>query len=162
MGPPCVPEEVWHLCEPAMTIIPNFLLTGILATILGILTLIWAAAFVHRKRGGLVLILLSVALLLFGGGIFPPIIGIVAGVVATRIHAPVKREPTRLTAFLATLWPWSLVAFLTWLFGQFVAGYFFNEFMIRSGFFNPIMILVLMALAIASAFAYDVQEDYGD
>ena len=30
IGPPCVPEEVWNACEPAMTIIPNFLITGIL------------------------------------------------------------------------------------------------------------------------------------
>jgi len=25
-GPPCVPEEIWHACEPAMSIIPNFIL----------------------------------------------------------------------------------------------------------------------------------------
>lgn len=31
MGPPCVPEEIWNACEPAMTLIPNFLVTGILA-----------------------------------------------------------------------------------------------------------------------------------
>ena len=24
MGPPCVPEEIWNGCEPAMTILPNF------------------------------------------------------------------------------------------------------------------------------------------
>jgi hypothetical protein len=67
MGPPCNPEEVWHACEPAMTIIPNFLVTGILAVIIGIATMVWAAFFVHRRRGGLVLILLSIALLLVGG-----------------------------------------------------------------------------------------------
>ena len=42
IGPPCVPEEVWHLCEPAMTVIPSFLITGIVATVLGIITMIWA------------------------------------------------------------------------------------------------------------------------
>ena len=31
MGPPCQPEAVWHNCEPALTILPNFLVTGILA-----------------------------------------------------------------------------------------------------------------------------------
>lgn len=67
MGPLCVPEEVWHACEPAMTILPNYLVTGILATILGIVTMIWAAGFVYKKRGWLVLLLLCLALLLFGG-----------------------------------------------------------------------------------------------
>ena len=42
MGPPCVPEEVWNACEPAMTIIPNFLITGILAVIIGLFVLIWS------------------------------------------------------------------------------------------------------------------------
>ena len=77
IGPPCQPDQVWNACEPAMTILPNFLITGILAILIGILTLIWAAAFVHKKRGGLVLIGLSILMLLFGGGIFPPLIGLI-------------------------------------------------------------------------------------
>jgi hypothetical protein len=35
--PPCDPEKVWNLCEPAMTVVPSFLVTGILATIVGII-----------------------------------------------------------------------------------------------------------------------------
>lgn len=31
IGPPCQPEEVGHACFPAMTLVPNFLVTGILA-----------------------------------------------------------------------------------------------------------------------------------
>jgi hypothetical protein len=90
MGPPCDPDQVWHGCEPAMTVVPSFLVTGILAVIVGIVAMIWAAFFVHRKRGGLILILLSIVLLLVGGGIFPPIIGIIAGAVGTRINAPIN------------------------------------------------------------------------
>jgi hypothetical protein len=97
MGPPCQPEEVWHACEPAMSVIPNYLVTGILDTIVGLAVIAWSAAFVHRKHGGLVLILLSIALLLVGGGLFPPLIGVVAGVIGTRINAPIQRQPTRLT-----------------------------------------------------------------
>lgn len=44
MGPPCEPEKVWNACEPAMTVIPNFFVTGILATVIGLITMIWAAA----------------------------------------------------------------------------------------------------------------------
>jgi len=71
--------------EPAMTIVPNFLLTGILAIILGIIVTVWAAAFIERKNGGLILILLSIIMLLLGGGIIPPIIGIIGGIIGTRI-----------------------------------------------------------------------------
>lgn len=156
MGPPCEPEQVWHGCEPAMTVVPSFLITGILAIVVGLVTMVWAGFFVHRKRGGLVLIMLSILLLLVGGGLFPPVIGIVAGVVGTRINAPVNRQPTRLTRLLARVWPWSLVAFFGWVSGQFVIGYFFNDFLMNSGFLIPLMILGLMALAIASASARDV------
>jgi MFS family permease len=158
MGPPCDPEKIWNLCEPAMTIIPSFLISGIVATLLGIITMIWAAAFIHKKHGGLVLMLLSIALLLTGGGLFPPVIGLVAGVIATRINAPLNKEPTPLSSFLAKLWPWPFVAFFVWVFGQFVIGYFFNELLMQSGFLAPLLIIGLMILAIASAFAYDIQK----
>jgi hypothetical protein len=71
--------------EPAMTIIPSFLVSGILTIIVGVLVAVWAAKFVHRKNGGLVLILLSIILLLVGGGLFPPVFGVVAGFIGTRI-----------------------------------------------------------------------------
>ena len=71
--------------EPAMTLLPNFLLTGIFAIIIGIIVTIWAAAFIGRKNGGLVLILLSIIMLLVGGGIIPPLFGVLAGVIGTRI-----------------------------------------------------------------------------
>ncbi|HDP36314.1 MAG TPA: hypothetical protein ENN27_00375 [Candidatus Atribacteria bacterium] len=44
--------------EPAMTIIPNFLITGVLAIIVSLSIMVWAVAFVQRKNGGLILILL--------------------------------------------------------------------------------------------------------
>lgn len=157
MGPPCDPETVWHLCEPAMTVIPNFLVTGIIAVLLGLITMGWSAFFIHRKRGGLVLILLSIALLLTGGGLFPPVIGIIAGVIASKINTPITRSPSRVSGFLAKLWPWSLAAFYIWVFGQFLIGYLANNFLMSLGYVAPLMILGLMALAIVSGFGYDVQ-----
>jgi hypothetical protein len=166
MGPPCDPEEIWNLCEPAMTVIPSFLVTGIVATLIGILTIIWAAAFIHRRNGGPVLILLSIALLLTGGGLFPPLIGIASGVVATRINKPSKRPPERtpggITRALARLWPWPLVAFFVWLFGQFPIGYFFNDFLMESGAIIPLLIISLMVLAIISGCARDAHTQAGE
>jgi hypothetical protein len=72
--------------EPAMTIIPNLLVTGILTIIVGALLAVWAAKFISRKHGGLVLILLTIVLLLVGGGIVPPLFGIAAGVIATVLN----------------------------------------------------------------------------
>jgi len=77
--------------EPAMTIVPNFLVSGVLTIIFGLLVAIWAAKFVQRKNGGLVLILLSIIMLLVGGGLIPPIFGVIAGIIGTRIkHSATK------------------------------------------------------------------------
>jgi len=48
-----------------------------------------------------------------------------------------------------------------WVFGQFIIGYFFNDWLLRSDFLIPLLILGLMGLSIASGFAYDAQEQAG-
>jgi hypothetical protein len=71
--------------EPALTIVPNFLYTGILSIIIGVLVTIWAVLYIRKKNGGLILILLSIIMLLLGGGIIPPIIGVIGGIIGTQI-----------------------------------------------------------------------------
>lgn len=157
MGPPCQPEAVWNACEPALTILPNFLITGILAILIGAIVLVWVLAFLRRKGGGLVLIGLSVLMLLFGGGIFPPVIGILAGAVGSRINAPVDKPRRPVGRFLATLWPWPLAILSFWLVAQWVVGAVFNDFMVKYGLVTPILILGLLALTVAVAPARDRQ-----
>ena len=106
--------------EPAMTIVPNLLVTGILAILVSLIYLVWATRFVQRKHGGLVLILLSIVMLLVGGGIFPP------------DHRHLHRRPrdqdqyavdqwrtqpaVGLRPFLGKVWPWSfVVCVIGWL-----------------------------------------------
>ena len=72
--------------EPAMTIVPNFIVTGVLAIIFGLLVATWAGIYVERKNGGILLILLSIVMLLVGGGIVPPFFGIVAGIIGALVN----------------------------------------------------------------------------
>ena len=161
MGAPCMPEEVWNLCEPAMTVIPSFLVTGILAIIAGLLVLVWAAGFVQRKGGSLVLILLSIGLLLFGGGLFPPLIGIIGSVVGGKIHSPLtwwrSRSCSAAVRILAWLWPWALIIYLVWVVGQWVVGYFFNDWLMRNGFLIFLLVLGPLVLSVFAALAHDAQ-----
>lgn len=94
--------------EPAMTIVPNLLVTGILAVIAAVAVGVWSLGFVERRNGGLVLILLSVLLLLVGGGFGPPLIGVIIGIGATRIGAPSGRRPGRVFRALGGAWAWIL------------------------------------------------------
>lgn len=148
--------------EPAMTVIPNLFITGILTILFSLALLIWALLFVQRKNGGLVMIFLSFMMLLVGGGIFPPILGILVGIVATRIHAPARVKGfDGFRRFLAKLWPWSyitcLIAWLAMFPGLAFLGYFWG---VNDS--TVILALLLVALgvsilAVFSGFAYDAQ-----
>jgi hypothetical protein len=151
--------------EPAMTIIPNLLITGILAILCSLAFLAWVTLFIHKKNGGLVLILLSFVLLLVGGGFGPPLLGTILGVTATRINAPLTWWRTHLPAglkrFLGALWPWSFaVCLIAWLYmfpGSILLDYFLgvgNEMTI------PIAALLAfgsLLLTIVAGFASDSQ-----
>ena len=85
--------------ERALTIIPNFLLTGILAAIFGIIVVVWASFFVERKYGASILFLLTITLFLVGGGFAPIFVSILAVAAATKISKPLnwwrERFPAR-------------------------------------------------------------------
>jgi hypothetical protein len=72
--------------EPAMTLIPSLSVSGIVTVITGVAITIWAATRIHSKNGGLVLILLSMIMLLVGGGLIPPALGVVAGIIGARVR----------------------------------------------------------------------------
>ena len=120
--------------EPAMTIIPNLLVAGILTILCSLAFLAWATLFIQRKNGGLVLILLSILMLLVGGGFAPPILGIVLGAAATRIRTPFSWFRAHLSPGLHSLarklWPGAYIACIAaWLLlfpGTSILAYFFG------------------------------------
>lgn len=97
--------------EPALTIIPNLLVTGILAILVSLALLAWVTLFVQRKHGGVVMIVLSFVLLLVGGGLFPPVLAMLIGAVWTGTSALLARRRVRpsggIRRILGKLWPWS-------------------------------------------------------
>ena len=116
-----------HGGEGAFTILPTFLLTGILAITVGIAMIIWSVWFIDKKHGPLVFFLLNLLLFLFGGGIGAPVlIYPTAGIAATLIHKPLKRWqrilPVRIRPVLAKLWPYTLtIAVISMLVGLYIA-----------------------------------------
>jgi len=161
-GPQCQPEKVWHACEPAMTLIPDFFWAGILAMMVGLIALIWAVAFVQRRNGRVILVLLSIAQLLVGGGLIPPLIGIAAGVVGTRINTPFPWWRAHLAGktlgFLATVWPWSLAVFVVWTSMLYPVGYFYGDFLMKNGYLILPLVLGPLLLTIPAAFARDIRQ----
>ncbi len=94
--------------DPGITLVPNMLVTGVLAIIVSLGIIVWSAWFVGRRGGGFVLMLLNVALLLVGGGVGPIVVGLLAGAAGTGIRSPYKgwrRLPAGLLRVMAALWP---------------------------------------------------------
>lgn len=151
--------------EPAMTIVPNLLVTGSLSIFVSLAVVVWAA-FVRNKNSGRILLLLSVVMLLVGGGFGPPIIGILAGVAGIGIGAPLtwwrKRLSANVRRFLAALWPWIFaIAVINGVFlviGSVILVYFFNlnnpDLFTNSFFFS----IILLLLTIFTGRAYDAQK----
>lgn len=106
--------------EPAMTILPDLRLTGILAIGISLLFAGWAIFGAERKQHGLGLMLLGIPMLLFGGGIFPPVLGALIGAAAAATASAAQRpaaSPVRgLRRWAGRAWPWIFAACCTaWL-----------------------------------------------
>jgi hypothetical protein len=169
-------HQMWYYgTEEAFTIIPNFLVTGILAMTVGLAVIIWSVGFVDRKRGSAVFGLLFILLFLVGGGIAQVVFFIPTWAVATRINKPLtwwrKVLPERVRWVLTKLWPYTLtIATLSFLIGLFIAITGFVPGVNKS---NPERILAIcwsfifggglgmMLLTFVTGFAHDIQETKG-
>lgn len=96
-----------HSGEPAMSLLPNLLLSGILSILLSLALMAWSVWGIQRRGAGWVLLLLSILLLLVGGGFGPPLLGLLLSLTALRAHQggrPNRLVPAALR-FAGRLWP---------------------------------------------------------
>jgi hypothetical protein len=152
IGPPCRPEAVWHACFPAMTLIPNLVVTGIAAVIAGTTLMLWALFFVLHRYSGWILGTLSILLLLVGGGFVPVFIGMATAVTAGKLGSPVRPGGAG-WKFFSMLWPWPLVLMALWLPGSWLLGHFFGGTMLAAaGLLFLVFDIGLPVLAAVSGF----------
>ena len=166
-------QQMWiHGTEEAFTVVPNFLLTGILAISVSIAIMIWSVGFVHKKHGPTVFLLLFLLLFLTGGGIGQIVFFIPTWLASTRINSPLtwwrKVLPEKTRQVLATLWPFSLSAVLI----CFLIALEIAIFGYVPGTENPdtalaicwsflLVAWILLLFSFVSGFAYDIQHSTG-
>jgi hypothetical protein len=114
-APPAVVFESWpHVDafdplngEPAMSVVPNLAISGLLS--IAVALLLGLTAFrADRAYVGARLIGLSLLLLLIGGGFGPPLLGALMGLLALRMNSATSRQPGSLSLVLARTFPWPL------------------------------------------------------
>jgi hypothetical protein len=106
--------------EGAITIIPNFLLTGIMVLITSIAIIIWAAKHIDQKNGAKYLLILFILLTLFGGGLGHIILFLPTWAYTTRINKSLnwwsKILTGKLRKFLSYFWlPSLLLTSIFWI-----------------------------------------------
>jgi hypothetical protein len=155
--------------ETALTVLPNFLVTGILAMIFGILVMIWSIKFIAKKYGAGILFLLGVTLFLFGGGFAPIFTTIIASLTATCINKPLRFWravlPNGIRNFLGKIWLAVLVIFvfifvvavITAIFGWPMTVFFDDETALRHLYSLGYLMVGLMLFSSLTGFAHDIQ-----
>lgn len=161
-------QRMWpHGSEYAFTLIPNFLMTGLAAMLIGLAIVVWSIGFVHKKNGPAVLLILFVLLLLAGGGVAQVLFFPWICLVSTQINAPLtwwrKHLSPRVQGPLGKMWIWCLViisALLVFALVIAVTGFI-------PGLNDPDTVLMTMGLCLLvvmaglpltfiSGFAYDI------
>jgi hypothetical protein len=107
-------QRFWPLGgEPAFTLIPNFLITGIASIVVGVAIVIWSIWFLPTRHGRTVFLGLFILSFLVGGGIGQVAFFIPAWAFATRMGKPLawwrKVLPRSTWPFLSRLWIVALV-----------------------------------------------------
>lgn len=151
--------------EPAMTVIPNLLASGVITMVLSVALFVWMIRFVARRRSASVIASLSIALLFAGGGFGPPVLGLILAGAALGANSPLpwwrKRCPPAGRRILAGAWsPLFAACIAAWfamLVGVPAMAYFF-------GIDSDALLLAVLAtavtllsLALVSSFAKDAE-----
>lgn len=107
-------QRFWPLgTEEAFTLIPNFLISGLLSMILGLTIIAWSLWFLPTRRGPTIFLGLFVLLFLVGGGIGQLAFFLPAWAFARQMNAPLtwwrQALPRRTWPFLSRLWIVTLI-----------------------------------------------------
>jgi deazaflavin-dependent oxidoreductase (nitroreductase family) len=147
--------------EPAMTLVPNLVVTGILSMAASTAVAVWALAFLDRPNSGRGLVGLSVVMLLVGGGFGPPLLGMLAGLVAGAAHSRsvFGSRHGRAVKALAATWPvlfWLCLADAAFLvLGSLIAGVVLNVDISDAFVYGLFLAVVGVPLAALAGMAHD-------
>lgn len=91
--------------EPAMTLIPDLRIAGVVSVVTALALGWWAVRARPHRRDGWVLLGLSALLLVVGGGFGPPLVGLVLAIGLLRADPRTRpRKPGRVRHALASAW----------------------------------------------------------
>ena len=102
-----------HGTEAAITVVRNFLITGILAVLVGLVIIVWSLRYLQKKNGVTIFLALLILLTLVGGGIGHIVLFVPTFAFARQINRSLdfwqQELPERLRKKLSALWIYGLI-----------------------------------------------------
>jgi len=82
-------QQIWkYASEPALTLIPDMRITGVLAAVLGFFVVWWSLTRIADRSGGVLFLISALCLFFVGGGIAPITLTLLSFLAASRIRSP--------------------------------------------------------------------------
>lgn len=160
--------QMWHYgTEEAFTLIPNFLITGMITVCISLALAVWSVGFIHTKHGRKIFLLLCFLSLLTGGGIGQLLFFMTVWAFSTRMDKSLSRWARILSgAFGRAIGKWwlyfftlSALSFLTALFiaiTGIIPGITDSEIIINIDWTLLLFSLVMICCSYISGFARDL------
>lgn len=167
-------EGPWLVSIGALTLIPNYLATGMAAMFIGLCVLVWTVGFIHTKHGATVFLILSMALFLVGGGVMQVLFFLIAWGVAIQIRQPLTwwrtALPETMKKQLAKGWRLNFAAGYVFFFAAIAIwlvltppGAEYKDPVSQSVLWASLLVsLVFQVLTIVSGFARDILRQEGE
>lgn len=157
------PDKIWHAGFPAFSIIPDFLITGIITVLISIVIVVFANLLIESnyfKFSPLLFILLF----LFGGGFVPPFIGIISSTyyVIKRKSNMNNKQPSFLSKLFAKSWIYLISVLIVWFPSSWIVGWIFPAFRLQISSVTFIMfdIILPISIMIAANFNFRIVDRY--
>jgi len=145
--------------EPALTIVPTYLISGILTIFLGLIIMLWSLKMINYKFGSLGLFSLSIILFLVGGGFGPFTTLIFASISSSMINSKFywwKRNiPLGIRTLLGKLCPWFTILFILWIPVEIILGICFRLGYPYPGYIFAYLFPIIMIINVLTGFAHD-------
>ncbi|HBG32259.1 MAG: hypothetical protein A2084_00745 [Tenericutes bacterium GWC2_39_45] len=146
------PDKIWHAGLPAFSIIPDFLITGIITVLISIVILILANLLIESYYFK-IFPLFFILLFLFGGGFVPPFIGIISStyyVIKRKSKMNIK-QPSFLRKLIAKSWIYLISVLILWFPSSWITGWIFPAFRLQISSATFIMLDIILPILILVA-----------
>lgn len=146
------PDKIWHAGLPAFSLIPDFLISGIITILISIAIVVFANLLIESNYFKF-LPLFFILLFLFGGGFVPPFIGIISStsyIIKRKSNMNIK-QPSFLRKLIAKLWIYLISVLILWFPSSWIIGWIFPAFRLQISSATFIMFDIILPILILLA-----------